>query len=196
MNNAKIFGIGLSRTGTKSLATALNQLAIKTRWFPHDRTTHRQLITGNFRLKVLESYDGMTDTPAAVFYPQFDALYPNSKFILTTREKDSWLRSCRDHWWRARIRPASIFSPQWRKFAAYINCAVYGCTGFEEGRFAYAYDVHHLCVQQYFADRPEDLLIVDFQAGDGWDQLCTFLQIDVPRTPFPRVNRFDAPTLN
>lgn len=34
----KVFGIGLSRTGTTSLGTALNQLGIKTIHYPHDET--------------------------------------------------------------------------------------------------------------------------------------------------------------
>jgi len=195
MRRNKVFGIGLSRTGTKSLATALNQLGIKTRWFPHDRQTHRQLLAGDFQLKVLESYDAMTDTPAAAFFPQFDMLYPNSKFILTSREKTSWLRSCRRHWGRTKQRRATVFSPQWRKFATYINCVVYGCARFEENRFGYAYDTHRVNVQRYFQDRAGQLLVLDFERGDGWDRLCPFLGVDIPESPFPYVNRFDAPTL-
>jgi len=196
MTHNRVFGIGLSRTGTKSLATALNQLGIKTRWFPHDRLTHRQLLSGDFRLKVLESYEGMTDTPAAAFYPQFDSLYPDSKFILTSRDVNSWLRSCRKHWARSRPRPVTPFSPRWRKFATYIDCAIYGCTSFVESRFAYTFDNHEQNVKRYFSQRSDDLLIVNLERGDGWEKLCPFLGVDIPDTPFPHVNQFNAPTLS
>lgn len=192
----RVFGIGLSRTGTKSLATALNQLGIKTHWFPHDRVTQRQLIAGDFRLKVLDTYDGMTDTPAAAFFPQFDQLYPESKFILTSRDVRAWLRSCREHWRRSRPRPVTMLSPQWRKFAQYIDSAIYGCTSFHESRFAYTFETHQHNVESYFRHRAKDLLIIDFERGDGWEQLCPFLGVDIPASPFPRVNNFKAATLN
>ena len=70
---SKVFGIGLSRTGTKSLAAALNLLGIRTRY-------------------------AITETSAVPFCPHFDELYPGSKFILTIRDKQSWLNSCGEHW--------------------------------------------------------------------------------------------------
>ncbi len=195
MSHNKVLGIGLSRTGTKSLATALNQLGVKTRWFPHDSRTHRQLMCGDYRLAVLDEYDGITDTPAAAFYPQFDQHFPGSKYILTTRDKQAWLRSCRNHWQRTRSGPPSFFSARWRKFGAYIDAVIYGCVQFDETRFSYAYDVHQRNMQHFFRNRPEDLLVMDFEQGDGWQKLCPFLGLSIPETPFPRVNDFQASTL-
>ncbi|MYB38989.1 MAG: hypothetical protein F4Y26_16720 [Gammaproteobacteria bacterium] len=34
-----------------------------------------------------------------------------------------------------------------------------------------------------------DLLVLDFERGDGWPELCAFLGEPVPDTPFPHVNR-------
>jgi hypothetical protein len=39
----KVFGIGLSRTGTVSLATALTALGIEARHYPHDPITQEEL---------------------------------------------------------------------------------------------------------------------------------------------------------
>ena len=36
---------------------------------------------------------------------------------------------------------------------------------------------------------PERLLV--YQVGDGWEPLCTFLNIPVPDTEFPRINSRD-----
>ncbi len=55
----RIFGIGLSRTGTKSLATALNTLGIATIWYPQDSQTFAELAIGKFRLSVLQRYRGI-----------------------------------------------------------------------------------------------------------------------------------------
>jgi len=34
--------------------------------------------------------------------------------------------------------------------------------------------------------RPDDLLVMDIPAGDGWEQLCAFLALPEPDAPFPR----------
>src|SRR5215217_9330431 len=91
---SKVFGIGLSRTGTVSLAEAMNVLGIKTIHFPCDEQTFEDLRMGNYDLRILEEYQGAVDTPVAPFYAQLDSHYPNSKFILTVRDKQSWLKSC------------------------------------------------------------------------------------------------------
>ena len=36
----KVFGLGMSRTGTSSLCEALNHLGIRTTHYPFDPTTH------------------------------------------------------------------------------------------------------------------------------------------------------------
>lgn len=43
-------------------------------------------------------------------------------------------------------------------------------------------------MRDYFAGRPEDLLIMDICAGDGWEKLCPFLGFEIPETPFPHLN--------
>src|SRR5262245_9885179 len=99
----KVFGIGLSKTGTSSLDRALNELGIASIHFPCDRTTHRELAAGNYRLSVLRQYRAATDIAVGPFYAQLDQVYPRSKFVLTVRELDPWLESVCKHWefqWR------------------------------------------------------------------------------------------------
>jgi hypothetical protein len=43
-------------------------------------------------------------------------------------------------------------------------------------------------VIDYFRGRPHDLLVIDWEAGHGWPELCRFLGRDVPGEPFPREN--------
>lgn len=98
----KVFGIGLSRTGTQSLSAALNELGVTSVHFPKDDTTFRQLRSGDFDLDVLERATALCDTPVVPYYPQFDDAFPGSKFILTLRDdREAWLASV-ERLWRSR----------------------------------------------------------------------------------------------
>jgi hypothetical protein len=196
MHSGKVFGIGLSRTATRTLAAALNLLGIRTKWYPSDPTTYRELISGRFELTVLRHYDALTDTPVVPYYAQFDQIYPDSKFILTVREKESWLRSAEKHWTQFGFTGAEpAGAPFWRTFASFIDCCVYGCHGFSRDRFSYVYDTHVAQVQNYFRDRPADLLVLNICDSQGWERLCPFLGRDVPAIPFPKMDSFQSPLL-
>lgn len=88
----------MGRTGTQSLTKALQILELNVVHYPNDQETLLHIQTGHFRLPRLETCDGITDTVVVPYYAQFDNLYPDSRFILTAREIESWLRSgCKDH---------------------------------------------------------------------------------------------------
>jgi hypothetical protein len=183
----KIFGIGLSKTGTSSLDAALNELGISSIHFPCDQTTYRELSEGNYRLSILNSYRAATDISVSPFYPQLDREYPGGKFILTVRDIESWLDSVSAHWdfmwkWAPHER-------RFRKFLEFITACVYGAHKYHRERFIYVYQQHEKRVREYFADRPDDLLVLDICAGDGWEPLCSFLKVPVPSQPFPFANR-------
>ena len=95
--NTKIFGIGLSRTGTLSLTNALSILGIKTKHFPDDKITQSELRTGQYKLSILNNYQALADIPISPYYAEFDRLFPGITFILTTRSIDSWLKSIKHH---------------------------------------------------------------------------------------------------
>src|SRR5262245_15243677 len=128
----KVFGIGLSRTGTTSLSEALNLLGIKTIHFPWDAQTYEDLTRGNYRLTLLEQYQGVVDTTVAPYYAHMDNAYPDIKFILTVREKESWLRSCKAELEHSDWVARQAFLPeQFWKFKEFILAAVYGVHHFQ-----------------------------------------------------------------
>ena len=51
------------------------------------------------------------------------------------------------------------------------------------------YERHNREVQEYFANRPDDLLIIDLPNDDGWSRLCPFLGHPTPNEPFPHANK-------
>jgi hypothetical protein len=70
---------------------------------------------------------------------------------------------------------------------------LYGTDEFNISFFTDAYFRHINTVQNYFAKRTHDLLILDIPAGDGWEKLCPFLEHPFPDIPFPHTNRSSQP---
>lgn len=186
-DSGRIFGIGLNKTGTTTLGRALTMLGIPTIDYPTDARTLEQLEEGDYDLDILKTYQAVTDTPVGFFYPQLDRLYPGSRFILTVRDKDAWLRSVRDHW--PFVMEWGLHEETFRRFTYYAFTAVYGAIHYNEDRYSYVYDTYLDGVQRYFAGREDDLLVMDICAGEGWEKLCPFLGTAVPDAPFPHLNR-------
>lgn len=192
--DSRIFGIGLSRTGTTSLTVALSMLSYRAIHLPTDAQSRRELLAfvqtqpPAIRMAVLDVFDAVTDTPACVMFEALDRAYPGSRFILTTREKEPWLDSCRRHWATVMRRFAEPRDDPESRYIQALSRSLYGTTEFDADRFADAYDAYHRRVADYFAGRPDDLLRADFAAGDGWGALCAFLGRPRPDSEFPRAN--------
>ena len=179
----RVFAVGLSKTGTSSLTEALRILGYRTNHFPIEMVDLRK---GRLRLRldVAAAYECLTDTPVSLFYRQLDLSFPGSKFILTTRGIDGWLNSCKPH----------FAKPSWGRKIDQLHMELYGCRVFERSSFSRAFERHVSGVFQYFEDRPEDLLVLDIGKGEGWEELCHFLNAPVPDIPFPWVNRTSKPS--
>ena len=101
---SKIFCLGLHKTGTSSLGRALEFLGYKNCY----GATHLRRQIGESKLMqalfskqyeplidFAENYDAFNDLPWSVLYEALDDHFPDSKFILTTREDDAWLVSAK-----------------------------------------------------------------------------------------------------
>ena len=167
---SKIFGIGLSKTGTTSLNTALSLLGYKSLHYPP-----------LYEIPVLlESYDALTDTSVACCFRELDVAYPRSKFICTVREKHGWLRSAEREFSNRDV------TEEWKRE---VRRRMYGTTVWDPSLFSVAYDQHLIRVQTYFGNDSDRLLIIDFTQGSPWHVLCDFLERPVPTTAFPHDNQ-------
>lgn len=91
----KIFGIGYQKTGTKSLHVYIESLGFD---MLHDIHSLAPEVYTNGDFKgAIDDYDGIINMYHSLFI-EMDQQYPNSKFILTTRDNDMWWRSVRE--WR------------------------------------------------------------------------------------------------
>ncbi|NER49929.1 MAG: hypothetical protein F6J92_25265 [Symploca sp. SIO1A3] len=157
-----VWGIGLSRTGTTSLAQALGILGYKTIHYP-------------LYFEEIKGFRAATDITILLWLETLDQKYPGSKFIWTERDINSWLTSCEKHLARS--------NPDARMLEIRQQC--FGCTDFDQKLYLQAYQYHLAQVEEYFRDRPQDFLKIDIIAGQGWELLCPFLGKSIPKKPFP-----------
>lgn len=176
----KVFGIGLSKTGTTSLAKALEILGYSTK----DCLGVNSYSSGDLSSidqQVLDSYDALTDTPIPSFYRELYQKYPDAKFILTVRDMDGWLKSCRKQF------TAKLAAKQTDAHNKLFE-DLYGTAIFEEDSFRSGYERFAKLALEFFENKPDSLLVMDVIKGDGWEALCPFLGKEVPVVPFPKAN--------
>ena len=173
----KVIGVGFQKTGTSTLRDALRILDYSVK----DTTTRAliPILKNDYKkvLKIIDSFDAIEDTPWYIIYKELDKLLPGSKFILTIRDEQSWYKSVSRH-----IGDLRSAHHEW----------IYGKgkglpKDYKENTIN-VYNNHNKEVVEYFKNRPNDLLIIDFTKGDRWDKLCDFLDKDIPKELFPHAN--------
>ena len=58
---------------------------------------------------------------------------------------------------------------------------------FERSAFIAAYKRHNESIMAYFANRPEDFLVIDWTQEEAWQSLCGFLDKPLPMQADGRV---------
>ncbi|MGJ8652857.1 MAG: sulfotransferase [Opitutaceae bacterium] len=179
IGNARVWGIGLGRTGTRSLCDALRLLG-------YENVVHVPPF-----MKSLDGVDAAVEGFCISHFRYLDLRFPGSKFILTTRELEAWLASCKraledfpkermgsdDEFYNAMIRNRS---------------ARYGVLEYEREALVERYFQHHYEVVSHFKGRSDQLLVIDMTKGEPWAQLCPFLNLDLPNADFPHVSGMDG----
>ena len=184
----RVFGIGMHKTATTSLNNALGILGLDS---AHWENAHWAKaiwteMTTDGRSPTLERHYALSDLPITILYRKLDAAYPGSKFILTIRNEEEWIRSVANHW----DPMVNKFRPRWNKdpFTHKIHKEVYGQRGFDREIFLARFRRHNAEVVEYFKGR-DDLLVMDMSNGTGsWPTLCRFLRQPIPSVPYP--NKF------
>lgn len=137
----------MPRTGTVSLATALTILRYSTKHYP-------------VRVEDIARYEACCEVRFPII--ELEQYYPESKFILTVRDKESWLESCRKH--------SRFVRPDWNPFWSEDWSKKY------QDRLLEAQDA-------------KNLLVLDICGGEGWEKLCPFLGKEIPQIEFPHRNK-------
>ena len=111
-----------------------------------------------------------------------DAVFADSRFVMTTRDPERWLAS-----YRAMLAAENPPAPEVRA----IRCQLFGVDleiASDEELVA-RFIRHNTDIIEHFKTRSEHLLVVNLEAGDSWKKLCHFLKTPVPDIPFPHLNR-------
>ncbi len=184
MKQIKIFGIGSPKTGTSSLGEAFRMLGYKHQSW--DAALWEKYEQGDFEpiFQIAKQHESFEDGPwngpdlysqkGPDFYKLLDKRFPRSKFILTIREAGSWSKSHEAHFSTAGSRRI----PQ-----------KYWIDKYDRLEMLARYQKRNDAIINYFKDRPDDLLIMNVCAGDGWKTLCPFLGIEPVDTLFPHENK-------
>jgi hypothetical protein len=181
----KVFGIGLSRTGTTSLAAALRTLGLSTLHWTNPLTC--ELVSN----EDAQLFDALTDKPVCLDFEKYYYQFPASKFVYTVRPLDSWIRSVNGHW--KKVLNISEFgefkrqadSPESFRFGREY-CRIHQVLFLNYGSLSHAYEAYDQRVRRFFSDKPKNrLLVLNIFEGQGWPELCLFLGKQVPSVPFP-----------
>ncbi len=178
----KVFGIGWAKTGTTTLGECLRQLGY--RHVSHRFELVPLLPERNLGpiFEVVDQFDSFEDWPWILLYQELDEKYPGSRFVLTTRDESKWIASYRNMLAKRDIVPEE---------ENVRRRILYGLPfpDVTDEQLIERYRRHHDDVRKYFAGRPESLLEVNWGQGDGWPQLCRFLNVPEPDAPFPHANK-------
>jgi len=189
----KVVGSGLGRTGTMSLKLALEQLGFAKCYHMIEvfmNPPHAEMWTAAADGKpqwdtLFEGYAATVDYPGARFWRQIWQHYPDSKVLHSVRDPEKWFESTQ----------ATIFSPQ--SPARHSQLPPHMKTFFEKSVFEEFRDKLHdkdfmiahfkRHTEEVIKSVPKDKLLV-YEASQGWEPLCKFLDVPVRTTPFPREN--------
>lgn len=174
----RVVGVGLNKTGTKTLGIALGHLGL-TRRLSFDAEAFRLWRQGDLAplLAAVGRAQVAEDWPWPLLFREIDAAFPGTRFLLTRRsDAATWYRSLCHH--------ADRTGPTEFRAAIYGHAMPQG----HEAEHIAIYERHNAEVRAWFRDRPDQLLEIAWEDREGWDPLCAFLGRPVPATPFPWAN--------
>ena len=178
----KVFGIGWAKTGTTTLGVCFEMLGLSHQG--PDLSLVHDLRSGDLSriIGVASRSQAFEDWPWPVLFREMDEAFPGSVFILTVRSPQRWLQS-----YRTMLASQGVATREMNE----MRSILYGLPfpDVSDGQLLDRFNAHNTAVRRYFRSRPNDLLVVDWETGCGWREVCGFLGMEIPRRPFPWANR-------
>lgn len=172
----KVFCIGFGKSGTRTMGAALGVLGYRVGEQFGVRDPDIGTHALGTALALATEFDAFIGNPWTVLYRELDATFPGSRFILTVRPAERWIASA-----------VSYFGDESTPMRKWIYG--HGSPCGNEDAYLMRYRRHIRAVAAYFHGREEDFLVMELEAGDGWEKLCGFLGCPLPHVPFPHLNR-------
>jgi hypothetical protein len=195
MMTINLIGAGVGRTGTYSLKLAINQIGLgpchHMEEVLHNMPVHVPLWAAAAAdnpdwARIYDGYNSAVDWPTACFFRELLAQYPDARFVLTERDPERWADSFGATIYK--LLAGKDEAPEEMRAWLEMASAVIAKTGFPPGLdrngLVEAFKTHNNSVRETI---PASQLLV-FEVKQGWEPLCEFLGVPVPKTEFPRSN--------
>lgn len=162
----KIVCIGYNKTGTTSVGKALQLLGFYHLTFHRPHWRAYQNGKTEKLLRVMERVDSVDDLPwlKKDFFPLIDNRFPGSRFIYLERDVETWKKSLTTWTMKVTNRAPDLEGAT----AAFID--------------------HKNFVDDYFANRPDDLLRLNVRDPEAFEKLARFVGRTKPEENFPHAN--------
>lgn len=193
----EVVGAGLGRTGTNSLKRALEQLlggpcyhmmVVSDR--PQDVDVWWDAVRGQMPDwdTFPEGFVALVDWPSSAFWRELAAAHPDALVLLSVRESpEAWWRSVERTLVPAMLQQVPADQPglaRQRTMVRELIEATFTTEMTDPASAMAAYERHNAAVR---AEVPSERLL-EWQPGDGWEPICSALQMPVPSEPFPHAN--------
>ena len=200
----KVIGTGFGRTGTHSLKLALEMLGAGPCYHMMEVFTRPDHSPGWQALgegrgddfdALLAGFPSTVDWPTTYFWRALIARNPDARVLHSERPAEEWYQSISQTIFPAlqrQLPPEGAPEPRpgMRAHQAMIVKLIRDDTfggDLSRENAIRVYDAHNQAVRREVP--PEKLLV--FNARDGWEPLCAFLDVPVPAAPYPRTNSTD-----
>ena len=213
----QVLSLGLPRTGTASMQSALQILGYNHTAHGFDMISHPEVgapwmeaVNAKFLNKgkpygraefdaLLGDCAAVTDMPCAAFWEELIAAYPEAKIILVERDVEDWYQSFD-------VIITELFSRAADLSVEYLEPLVGSQSALMSRKMIYGYfhantpsqlrqNARQVYQEHYKRIRqaaPKDRLL-EYRLGDGWEPLCKFLGKNMPdAVPFPKKNEAAA----
>lgn len=187
-----VIGAGFGRTGTDSMKLALEALGLgpchhMKEVIPNPAQVDLWRAAARGEMNdwdtAFSGYRSAVDWPAAFFWRELGAHYPDAKIVLTLRSAESWYTSMENTILKTLKASTDLESIG----LSLIGKRVFGGRFDDRAHVIAAYEKNTMEVQAAF---PEERLL-SYNLADGWEPLCRFVGKPVPDQPFPRSNSTD-----
>jgi hypothetical protein len=211
-DNFKIFQIGFNKCGTSSLDDLFSKYSR-----PEIKTIHWDYgkLAYSIHKNILNNIPSLNDYPNINFYGDmeciikkdhkfemiygfkyfyvFDKEYPNSKFILNTRNIDNWISSRLKHYSAHYLLDGELQECEEKMHYYHKHMDVYNINSVDDLilKWKYQWHTHHNNVIKYFRDRPKDLLVFDIEK-DSFRKIVDFFKpygIEFETDRLPHTNK-------
>lgn len=186
----RVIGAGLGRTGTSSLKIALERLLgvpcyhmVEVLAHPEHVPVWHAAAQGHIPdwRTLFAGFGATVDWPAAAFWPELSAAFPDAVVLLSLREPESWWQSASET-----IFPSvqHVVGTEWHAMVDDLFAARFTRAIDNPAAAIAAFERHNARVR---AAVPAHRLL-EWRAADGWAPLCAALGMPVPEEPFPHTN--------